>query len=125
MVFERLISRVICIAPVLTLTIYGTILLITDKNSYVFAYPNIHPGWILMLAGLDISASIAVLCFLVYYIVLFLETLETIKNNTTKKARVFYPAFLLLFFFQHLEKFLVAHYAGQIVFHSFFVQILA
>ena len=70
MVFKKLISRVICVVPVLFLTIYGTTVLMTDQNSYVFAYPNIHPGWMLMLTGLDISASIAVLCFLVYYVVL-------------------------------------------------------
>ena len=76
MVFKKLISRVICVVPVLFLTIYGTTVLMTDQNSYVFAYPNIHPGWILMLAGLDISASIAVLCFLVYYIVLFFRNIR-------------------------------------------------
>ena len=70
MVFKKLISRVICVVPVLTLTTYGTILLITHHNSYNFTCPHTHSGWILMLIGVILSAQMSVSFFLVYYVVL-------------------------------------------------------
>ena len=59
---------------------------------------------------------------LVTWFVLFM--LEMILHQRQGTKTCLFLSFLL-HFFQHLKQFFVAHYAGQIMFYSFFVQFLA